>query len=139
MTSEEGHRIAPHTADLMIEAWGPTRARGFEHAARGLVASFADVEGHAAGERRVHELPNDHDEVMLVSLLEEIVYLLDARGVVAVTRAVEEHRGGLRAAFELFPAERVAIVGALPKAIAYHALAVSADADGWRCRVTVDV
>lgn len=139
MTSDPGYRIASHTADLMIEAWGPTRARCFEHAARGLVASFAEVQAGAAGEPHLLDVAEDDDAAMLVSLLEEIVYLLDARGAVGLARAVEERPGGVRAVFELLPAERVAFVGALPKAIAYHELAVHADEDRWRCRVTVDV
>ena len=38
-----GHTSVPHTADLRIEAWGPTREDCIAEAVRGLVESFADV------------------------------------------------------------------------------------------------
>jgi len=42
-----GHRSVPHTADLRIEAWGPTREDSIAEAVRGLVESFADISGTA--------------------------------------------------------------------------------------------
>ena len=38
-----GHRTVPHTADLRIEAWAPTREECLAEAVRGLVDSFAVV------------------------------------------------------------------------------------------------
>ena len=41
--SGRGHRTVPHTADLRVEAWAPTREECLAEAVRGLVDSFAVV------------------------------------------------------------------------------------------------
>ena len=38
-----GHRTVPHTADLRVEAWAPTREACLAEAVRGLVDRFAVV------------------------------------------------------------------------------------------------
>ncbi len=45
---DRGHRNVPHTADLRIEAWGPTREDCIAEALRGLVESFAEMHGAGA-------------------------------------------------------------------------------------------
>ncbi|HEV8559398.1 MAG TPA: archease [Actinophytocola sp.] len=37
-----GHRAVPHTADIRIEAWAPTREACLGEAVAALVESFAD-------------------------------------------------------------------------------------------------
>ena len=49
MRAARGHRTVPHTADLRIEAWAPTREECMAEAARGLVGSFAAVAGSPPG------------------------------------------------------------------------------------------
>jgi hypothetical protein len=41
--SQRGYRTLPHTADLRIEAWAPTREACLAEGVAGLVATFADT------------------------------------------------------------------------------------------------
>jgi SHS2 domain-containing protein len=43
-----GYRLLPHTADVVVQAWAPTRAACLAEAVRGLVAVFADTAGVVA-------------------------------------------------------------------------------------------
>ena len=79
-----GHRSVPHTADCMIEAWGPDRASCLREALRGLVEGFAEVPDEAASSLLplCTELRGAEDQ--LVSLFEEVIYALDVFSVVPV-------------------------------------------------------
>ncbi len=135
-----GHRFLAHTADTAFEAWGPTRATCYAEAVRALVASFAEVSHAELVDRRLVDLGLATDEDLLVDLLEEVIYLLDTRGLVPVgVRLCDSEDGGLRGQLELANVTSVQPSGAVPKAVTYHALQVEGSAAGWRCRVTVDV
>lgn len=134
-----GHRTLPHTADLIVEAWGPTRVACLAQAVRGLVAAFADVAGVTATGSVAVAVAGADDEQLLVRLLEEVVYAVEVGGVVPVDVRLEERDGGLAGALQVAPVEAVEVVGPIPKAVTWHGLRVGRDADGWSCRVTVDV
>ncbi len=135
-----GHRFLAHTADTAFEAWGPKRAACYAEAVRALVASFADVSHAELVDRSRVELPSAADEDLLVDLLEEVIYLLDAHGLVPVRAELHDTEdGGLRGQLELTEVTSVQPSGAVPKAVTYHELEVETDATGWRCHVTVDV
>lgn len=143
MSPARGHRRVPHTADLTVEAWGETRAACLEEAVEGLVASCVDRRG--TGTRREREtvevvVPRAEDEELLVALLEEVVFLLDGRGLVPVSvSVVEQGDGSLAACFAVVPVEDVEVVGAAPKAIARHRLRAGRRDGRFSCRFTVDV
>ena len=135
-----GHRLVPHTADMILEAWGPSRDACLREAVRGLVGAFADVVGVAASGTVPVALQPDSGEELLVALLEEVLYLLDTEDVVPLDATLTEAAdGGLRGAFLVAPAGAVSQQGAIPKAIAHHDLELDEQAGRWRCRVTVDV
>ncbi len=135
-----GHRFLAHTADTAFEAWGPTRADCYAEAVRALVASFADISCAPLVNRQPVDLGPAADDHLLVDLLDEVIYLLDARGlVVAGTELHDEEDGGLHGHLELAGVESVRASGAVPKAVTYHGLETVAGDAGWRCRVTVDV
>lgn len=136
-----GHREIDHTADTAFEAWGPNRAACFGEAVRALVASFADTTDVRATDRHDVDLaPGADDEDLLVDLLDEVIYLLDVRGVVPVGGRIRDRDdGGITGHLDVVDTSEVRPSGAVPKAITYHGLEVTADEDGWRCRVTVDV
>jgi SHS2 domain-containing protein len=134
-----GHRTVPHTADTRIEAWSPDREGCLAQAVAGLVESFADLS--AARPRRtetVHLAPAPVPD-LLVALLEEVVYRLDAHGEIPLeSRLTATPDGGLEARLTMAPTASVEAVGALPKAVSLHGLELDHD-DGWRCAFTVDV
>lgn len=139
---DRGYRFVDHTADVAFEAWGPTRADCFEQGVGALVASFTDVppRDHAADEVWPLYLAAAADEDLLVDLLSEVIYLVDARDAVpAAVELRDRPGGGLTGRFLLAPVADVTVRGAVPKAVTYHGLEVDAGADGWTCRVTIDV
>ena len=74
-----GHRSVPHTADLRIEAWGPTREDCIAEAVRGLVESFADISETTHQRVIEHHLDAGSDADLLAAAVEEVIYHLDTR------------------------------------------------------------
>lgn len=140
-----GHRSVPHTADLRIVAWGPSREDCIAEAVRGVVESFADISAagcpQASCHHHHHHLTAGSDTDLLAAAVEEVIYGLDAGGEVPVT--VEVGRagdGGIDLVLQAVDASTVEIVGAAPKAASLSGLACVPDASGrWSCAVTIDV
>ena len=141
LAADAGHRTVPHTADLRIEAWAPTREACLAEAARGLVGSFAVVA--AARPRRTAErrFIARSDEDLLVAILDEVIYRLDADGEIPVTvdvRPVPD--GGVVLSMQLADVGEAEITGPAPKAASLHELRCAPDAAGrWSCGITIDV
>jgi SHS2 domain-containing protein len=136
-----GHRSVPHTADLRILAWGPTREDCIAEAIRGVVESFADVSGAGYQHTVERHLTAGSDADLLAAAVEEVIYALDAGGEVPV--AVDVGRaadGGIDLTLQAVDASTVEITGAAPKAASLSGLACAPGASGrWSCAVTIDV
>ncbi|MCI2416429.1 archease [Saccharopolyspora sp. K220] len=138
-----GFRFLPHTADIRFEAWGSTREECVAQAARALVAAFA--EGCAA--QPEHTSPDytntvefhGTDEQLLLAVLDEIIYLLDAEGTVPLHLNVRPRPTGLALDLTSVALTRVEVTGAAPKAVALHGLHLTSDDQGWYCAATIDV
>jgi SHS2 domain-containing protein len=135
-----GYRLLPHTADVIVEAFGPSMGACFEAAVMGATATFAEMRGvEATGERQV-ELRPASDEAMLVAVLEEAIFLLDAQDLVVVRAHLPVAGGdGVSGWFDTVDKALVAVVGSPPKAVAYHELELIGDASGYKCRFVLDV
>ncbi len=136
---ESGHRSLPHTADLRIEAWGPTRQACLGEAVAAMVESFADVSTARPVRTATADLTASDDEDALVSVLDEVIYLLDTENVVALGAEVEHLRDTLRVRVPVAPLDELDLFGAVPKAVSLHGLDFSAHGRLWRCTATVDV
>ncbi|MFC5801005.1 archease [Streptomyces formicae] len=134
-----GHRSVPHTADLRVEAWAPTREDCLAHAVRGVAEAFADLGGAAVTRTRDVMIRAERDEELLVALLEEFVYWLDTAGEVPVDVEITPVRGGLQVGFQVADVDALPLIGAVPKAVTLHELAFARGPEGWRCSVTLDV
>ncbi|GAA2430378.1 archease [Streptomyces macrosporus] len=134
-----GHRGVPHTADVRVEAWAPTREECLAQAVRGACASFLDLTDAVPVRRRDVEVRADTDEDLLVALLDEVVYRLDTDGEVPVGVDLEPVPGGLRAGLRMADADALPVTGAAPKAVTLHGLRLAEGPDGWTCSVTLDV
>ncbi|MET8012042.1 archease [Streptomyces sp. NPDC005271] len=134
-----GHRGVPHTADLRVEAWAPTREECLAQAVRGVCESFLDLTGAAGVRRRDVVVRADRDEDVLVALLEEVVYWLDTEGEVPVDVELTPVTGGLRGGLQMADAGALPVTGAAPKAVTLHELAFTRGPEGWTCSVTLDV
>ncbi len=136
-----GHRSVPHTADLRIEAWGPTREDCIAEAMRGLVESFADVRASRYQRADERHLVSDSDAGLVAAAIDEVIYCIDAHG--EIPASVEVSRtpdGGIDLKLLTVPANAAHIVGAAPKAASMSELTCSADRAGrWSCAVTIDV
>lgn len=139
-----GFRVLPHVADLILEAWGPGRPECFAAAVQGLVATFADAGGTPADRSVGFSVTGATDEDLVVRLLEEVIFLVDAEGRVPVSVTVTDAAAGrLRGSFGTVAVERVEESGALPKGVSRSGVEFACDDAGdghrCRCRVIVDV
>jgi len=135
-----GYRSLPHTADVRIEAWAPSREECVAQAVAALLASFVDVAGaEPEGTVRYHIEPGA-DEDVLAAVLDEVIYLLDTDGRVPVAAQVAAaDDGGLDVELRMAAPDQVVLTGAVPKAVSLHELRFERGPGGWWCRVTFDV
>ena len=137
-----GHRSLPHTADVIIEAWGPDLAACAEEAVAALVETYAQPrDATVVGERAVHVPPGPPDD-MLLDLLDEVVFAIDVADGTPVGARVEvdpDAGAGLRARLALADPKSLEPAGAVPKAISRSGLEVTRGPGTVRCRVLVDV
>ena len=135
-----GHRVLPHTADVIVEAWAPTRAGCLEALVRGVVDTFADVGTVTATREIPLEVGAARDEEVVVALFDDVCYLLDADGLVVVDVALEEEEdGNFDGTFFVAPVDAVVPTGAAPKGISRSDLQFGAHGTLWRARAIVDV
>lgn len=135
-----GHRLVPHTADCIVEAWGPDLASCLTQALLGVVAEFAHVPAGAEGERVALEAGPGAAADTLVSLVEDVLLAVDTRSVVPARFELAEAPGGRVAGhMVVVPAARVSARGPVPKGVSYHDLSVVAEDGGWRCHALIDV
>jgi len=138
---DRGHTSVPHTADLRIEAWGPTREDCIAEAVRGLVESFADISGTADQHATDHHLGAGSDADLLAAAVDEVIYHLDTDGTIPAAVEVRQAAdGGIDLTLQVVDAAAAEIVGAAPKAASLSGLTCTPDASGrWLCAVTIDV
>ena len=136
-----GHRSVPHTADLRIEAWGPTREDCIAEAVRGLVESFADISRTTYQHATEHHLDAGSDADLLAAAVEEVIYHLDADGTIpAEVEARRAADGGIDLTLRVADAAAAEIIGAAPEAASLSGLTCAPDASGqWLGAVTIDV
>ena len=137
----QGHRTVPHTADLRVEAWAPTREACLAEAVRGLVGSFAVVAGAAPHRTAGRHMSASSAEDLLVAVVDEVIYWLDAEGEIPVSVMVRQAGDdGVDLTLSLADVTAVEIIGAAPKAASLHDLRCAPDPAGqWSCSVTIDV
>ncbi len=138
---DQGHRTVPHTADLRVEAWGPTREVCLAEAVRGLVDSFAVVAAVRPRHTAERRFVAGSDEDLLVAVVGEVIYRLDADGEIPVTAAVRPvPEGGVVLTLALADVTEAEITGAVPKGASLHDLRCAPDSTGrWSCGITIDV
>ena len=138
---EYGHRSVPHTADLRIEAWGPTREDCIAEAVRGLVESFADISRTTYQHATEHHLEAGSDADLLAAAVEEVIYHLGADGTIPAEVEVRPAAGGgIDLRLRGVDAAAAQIIGAAPKAASLSGLTCAPDASGqWLCAVIIDV
>lgn len=135
-----GHRALPHTADVILEAWGPDLPACCEQAVAALVELYADPAGAQVVDHRSVRLPPGPPESVVLGVLGEVIYALDTSDAVPVRAQVNAARdGGLELSLALAAPRSVRATGAVPKAVSRSGLEVEVAAGAARCRFLVDV
>jgi len=129
----------PHTADLRIEAWAPTRDGCIRQAVLGAVESFLDTSTSGPPHTRRRHLAADRDDDLLVAVLDDVIYLLDTAGEAPVDLRLRSLDGAVDVEFAMVDATTLGQVGAVPKAVSLNELRLQQGEDRWRCSVTLDV
>jgi SHS2 domain-containing protein len=137
--NEAGHRTVPHTADLRVEAWAPTREGCIAQAVLGTVDSFLDTSSAHPTRTRRCQLAGHSDEDLLVAVLDEVIYLLDTENEAPIDVELDPTDAGLDVRFAMCDATKLPQIGAVPKAVSLNELCLAAGPEGWRCSVTLDV
>ena len=138
--TRHGHRTLPHTADVIIEAWGPDLATCCQEAVGGLVGIYAEPGGAAVVAVRDVQIRPGPVEDMLLDLLDEVVFALDvAEGIPIAASVHDRGDGGMAARLTLADPTTVDAAGAVPKAISRSGIEVTRAPDAVRCRFLVDV
>ena len=137
--ADRGHRAVPHTADVRIEAWAPSRDACLAEAVAGLVASFADLSAARPDRVVTTSVTAETDPDLLVAVLDEAIYVLETRDGLPCAVEFAPEPGGLAIWWHLAPVRDVEFVGAVPKAVTLHELRFERTDGGWECGVTIDV
>jgi poly-gamma-glutamate synthesis protein (capsule biosynthesis protein) len=140
---DRGHAVRPHTADVLLDAWGPDPAACLEEAVDALVATYARPASAAVaavqGRPVVHLAPAPLDE-QLLTLLDEVLYVLDTDPALPVgARVTPSLDGGFDVEVLLAAPDAVEHVGSIPKAVARSELRVERHGNATRCSFLVDV
>ncbi|MET9761918.1 archease [Streptomyces sp. NPDC006372] len=135
---ECGHRAVPHPGDIRIEAWAACRGHCLAEAVLAMVECFADVTGVRPTAVDQVWLAEASDDDLLASLLDEVIFRLEAYGQVPVDVEADEADGGLDVRLAVTGVADVPITGAVPRAVAWDELRIGPDPYGWSCAVRVD-
>ncbi|GLV51857.1 putative protein archease [Thermobispora bispora] len=140
--ARRGHRTLPHTADMRVAAWAPTRAECIAEAVLGVAESFTDLGGDppCRGAETLHLEPGPPEDQLLAAL-DEVIFQLDTTARVPFrAEAREEEENGISLRLWYTELGAVTQTGASPKGIALENLRFEQGPDGtWTCEVTVDV
>ena len=135
-----GHRVVPHTADVILEAWGPDLPSCCEEAVAALVGVCFERRSSSVSDHRGFAVPAGPDDTMLLDLLDEVVFVVDTEEAVPVGAAVRAgSSGGLDVELTMVGRDGVETVGPAPKAVSHSGLVVERGHGGVRCSFLVDV
>lgn len=139
MTEARGHRVVEHTADEILEAWGPSRAVCLEEAVAGFVALFVDADPSSVG--RHHDIALDGTDGcrLLLDLLDEVLFLAETEDAVPASAHVDDRGEQVQVSLDLVPIDAEAATGPTPKGIALSGLRLADDDGRWHARALVDV
>jgi len=135
-SSEQGHREVEHTADCGLEVWAPDLRGLMEEAARGM---FELMGIEVSEESRCHrqlEIGADDREQLLVSFLEELLFIADSEEIAFDGFLLNVQDMSLLARLEGgFIASRTKEI----KAVTYHYLEIAETSHGMKTSIIFDV
>jgi SHS2 domain-containing protein len=130
-----------HTGDLGVRVFGDTLPRLFEQAAQALTFILTDPETIQVEETRKLLLGANTDEELLITWLNELVYLFDTKGLLFKTYdvlSVHDHHLEALAQGETYVEGRHPIKTTV-KAATYHQLKIENHQGVWTAQVIFDL
>ena len=137
--SDRGWRTRAHTADVIVDAWGPDLATCIAEAIVAVIGLCVEPSSEATAWSAPATVAGDSDEALLIAALDEVIFAIDTSTMIPVGASVRDRDGTLELTFRLADRDRVELTGAGPKAISRSELAVTTGTDGARCTFLVDV
>lgn len=136
ISPNRGHREVEHTADWGLEVWAPGLPALIEEAARGMFELMGVVISEESRCHRQLEIGADDREQLLVSFLEELLFIADSEDLafdgfmlnLVETNLLARLEGG-------FIVEREKEI----KAVTYHYLEIEETGRGLETRIIFDV
>ena len=131
--------IIEHTADVGIVAYGADLKEAFANAAYAMFTLIADLEGVREAVCRQIEVRAEDQESLIVSWLNELLYLFDVEGIIFKRfKVIELGENSLQAEGygEPIDSARHSLKAGV-KAATYHMLKVAKE-DGYSIRVIFD-
>jgi SHS2 domain-containing protein len=130
-----------HTGDLGVRVFGESLPRLFEQAAHALTFILTDPETIRTSETRKLLLEANTDEELLITWLNELVYLFDTEGLLFRAYdvlSVHDQRLEALAQGEIYAESRHPIKTAV-KAATYHQLKIEHHEGVWTAQVIFDL
>ena len=134
------YALRDHTADVAVEATGPTLGAVFAAVADGMAAAMCD-EVPSGGDRFPVSVTAESREALVFDYLDELIYERDVRGVLPVENGADvETADGewhVTGSARGVPLDRVEARDL--KAVTYSEMDLSETDDGWHAYVVFDV
>ena len=135
-----GHLLLPHTADVIVEAWGANEVECAEEAAGALIEVC--VSGQPAPDEAslVTTIEAVRSRELVEAVLDETVFALDTSELVPVAATLEGSvDGGFELRMNVAHRDVVRLTGAAPKAVVMVNFEGGDGGTPSRCRFIVDV
>lgn len=138
--SDPGYIIGDHTADLELRVYGRNLLELFINAARGMLDYTAPNRSSGSQFHQKIDLTACDLEELLVSWLNELLYLLESKEMRAESFTIihlsEKKMQAILQGKNLLPSDER---GPEIKAATYHQLLIEKTEAGWECRVILDL
>lgn len=138
---EKDFEIIDHTADTGIIAYGADLKQVFANAARGMFSVITALDKIEEKEQQNIEVTAPDREALLVAWLNELIYLVDARGMLfhrfEITLLTDTRLKAIGFCEKIDLARHETKIQV--KATTYHTLKITQEENGWKARVIFDV
>jgi len=136
------YELRDHTADVAVEATGPTLAAVFAAAGDGMAAAMCEEVPGETGERFDFEVEAESREALLFDYLDQLIYERDVRAVLPVDNEAEIRDADGEKLVVAGSARGVPLAEVTAreiKAVTYSEMELVETDEGWRAYVVLDV
>ena len=133
--------IIDHTADIGIISYGSDLSEAFANSAYGMFSLMADLEGLGSDIRREIEVDAYDQEALLVTWLNELLYLFDVEYIIFNRFEIINLSKKRLQAFaygETIDLSRYSLKTSI-KAATYHMLMIEKNDEGFKTQVILDI